>query len=42
MAGLVESGMTLDFSTADWFRFEKKEPYASLSGFGFQIRYKER
>lgn len=36
MASLVESGITLDFPTTDWFRFEKKEPYASLSGFGFK------
>ena len=36
MANLVESGITLDFPTADWFRFEKKEPYKSLSGDGFK------
>ena len=36
MASLIESGITLDFPTTDWFRFEKKEPYASLSGYGFK------
>ena len=36
MASLVESGIILDFPTADWFRFEKKEPYASISGLGFK------
>lgn len=37
MAGFTESNITLDFPTAKWFRFEKSEPYAQLSGFGFKV-----
>ena len=36
MAGFKESNITLDFPTAKWFRFEKSEPYAQLSGFDFK------
>lgn len=36
MLGFVESGITLDFPTQMWFRFEKTEPYKSLSQFSFK------
>jgi len=36
MAGFTESGITLEFSTESWFRFEKAEPYKSVSCFCFK------
>lgn len=36
MAGFVESGISLDFPTDSWFRFEKTEPHKSISGFNFK------
>lgn len=36
MAGFTESGITLDFPTPDWFRFEKSQPYAGISGFHYK------
>lgn len=36
MAGFTESGITLDFSTDTWFRFEKTEPHKSISHFHFK------
>lgn len=36
MAGFIESGITLDFPTEDWFRFERTEPHKSISCFNFK------
>ena len=36
MAGFTESGITLDFPTDNWFRFEKTEPHKSISCFNFK------
>lgn len=36
MAGFTESGITLDFPTSSWFRFEKTEPHKSVSCFNFK------
>ena len=36
MAGFTESGITLDFPTQDWFRFEKSQPYAGISGYHYK------
>ena len=36
MAGFTESSITLDFSTDNWFRFEKSLPYNKISGAHFK------
>lgn len=36
MAGFTESGITLDFPTDSWFRFEGTKPHSDISCFGFK------
>lgn len=36
MAGFTESGITLNFPTDSWFRFEASKPYSDISGFSFK------
>lgn len=36
MSGFAESGITLDFPTPTWFRFEDIGTYQGLSGFSFK------
>lgn len=36
MSGFTESNITLDFPTGCWFRFEKSQPYSSISGFHYK------
>lgn len=36
MSGFTESSITLDFPTGSWFRFEKSQPYSSISGFHYK------
>jgi len=36
MPGFTESGITLDFASGSWFRFQQSKPYSDVSGFGFK------